>query len=242
MPGIVGIVDFNQDSASIDKQLRRMVRILNHTSPSDEEVYVSEHASLGAVKLKIYSYQELIAEDEITSLAFWGYLWDQEDLKKRTGLNFENIRDVSIGRLLLRLYNKEGIDGLCNLNGRFVIAIWNKAEKVLTLVNDHYGFCKLFYWVNSQRILFASEYKAIIWHQDFPRKIDQQAWLTLWCLATARRTRHFLKTSNYYPRLRWLPSTGMETCLFENIGTIPFTAKTIPCGWKRITLINLPTY
>ena len=174
MPGIAGIVDFNQDSASMDKQIRRMVQILNHTSPSDEEVYISDHAALAAVHLRVYPFHDLVAEDTNTAIAFGGYLWDQEDLKKRTGLNFQNMGDVSVGNLLLTLYNKEGIDGLCNLNGRFVIAIWNKREKVLTLVNDRYGFCKLFYWVSPQRILFASEYKAIIWHEEFPKNIDEQ--------------------------------------------------------------------
>ncbi len=199
MPGIAGIVDFNQDSASIDKQIRRMVKILNHTSPAEEDVYISDHAALGAVHLRVYPFHDLVAEDTNTAIAFWGYLWDQEDLKKRTGLNFQNMEDVSVGNLLLTLYNKEGIDGLCNLNGRFVIAIWNKREKVLNLINDRYGFCKLFYWVTPQRILFASEYKAIVWHEDFPKKIDQQG------LAD-------FMTLGY--------STGDRT-LFENIKLLP---------------------
>ena len=199
MPGIVGIVDFNLGSASVDKQVRRMVKILNHTSPSNEEVYVADHAGLGAVRLKVYPLHDLLAEDENTALAFWGYLWDHEDLKKKTGLNFQNINDVSAGNLLVTLYNKEGIDGLCNLNGRFVIAIWNKREKVLTLVNDRYGFCKLFYWVNQQRILFASEYKAIIWHQDFPKKIDQQGLADFMTLGYSTGDRTFFENIKLLP-------------------------------------------
>ena len=205
MPGIAGIVDFGRDSASIDKQIERVVKILNHTSPSDEEVYVSDYAALGAVKLKIYSYQELISEDERFAIAFWGYLWDHEDLKKRTGLNFGNIKDVSVGNLLLRLYNKEGIDSLCNLNGRFVIAIWNKVEKVLTLVNDRYGFCKLFYWVSPQRILFASEYKAIIWHQDFPKKVDQQGLADFMTLGYSTQDR------TLFENIKLLPQASVAT-------------------------------
>lgn len=160
MPGIAGIVNFDKTNASIDKQIRRMVKILNHISPSSEDVCILGHAALGVPRLKEYSFQDLVAKDKNTAIAFWGYLWDQEDLKKRTGLLCGNIRDISIGQLLLTLYNKEGMDGLCNLNGRFVIAIWNKVEKVLNLIGDRYGFSKLFYWASLQRILFASEYKA----------------------------------------------------------------------------------
>lgn len=38
MPGIAGIVDFNQDRASTDTQIRRMMKILKHTSLLDEEI------------------------------------------------------------------------------------------------------------------------------------------------------------------------------------------------------------
>lgn len=199
MPGIVGIVDFNQDSASIDKQIRRMVKILNHTSPAEEDVYISDHAALGAVHLRVYPFHDLVAEDTNTAIAFWGYLWDHEDLKKRTGLNFGKIEDVSVGNLLLALYNKEGIDGLCNLNGRFVIAIWNKVENVLNLINDRYGFCKLFYWVTPQRILFASEYKAIIWHEDFPKKVDQQGLADFMALGYSTQDRTFFENIKLLP-------------------------------------------
>lgn len=199
MPGIAGIVDFNLDNASISKQIRRMVKILNHTSPSHEEEYISDHAALGAIRLKVYPFHELVVEDKNTAIAFWGYLWNPDNLKKSIDLNFGKRKDVSIGTLLLTLYNKEGIEGFCDLNGRFVIAIWNKVEKVLNLVNDRYGFCKLFYWVGSQRILFASEYKAIIWHKDFPKKIDQQGLADFMTLGYSTGDRTFFENVKLLP-------------------------------------------
>ena len=201
MPGLAGFINFSRtkDVSETRRDMERMSNLLAHTSHCSEEVLAFDNGALSAVNLQVHSLQGLLSEDKTTNLAFWGYLWDHEDLKKKTGLNFGNIEDVSVGDLLLTLYNKEGIDGLCNLNGRFVIAVWNKAEKVLTLVNDRYGFCKLFYWVSSQRILFASEYKAIIRHKDFPKKIDQEG------LAD-------FMTLGY--------STGDRT-LFENIKLLP---------------------
>jgi asparagine synthase (glutamine-hydrolysing) len=200
MPGIAGIVDFDKDKASIDKEIRRMVKILNHTSPSDEEIYVSDHAALGAVRLKAYSFHDLVAADEDTLVVFWGYLWDQENLKRRAGFDFRNIGDISVGQLLLTLYNKEGIDGFCNLNGRFVIALWDKAKETLRLIGDRYGFCKLFYWITPGRILFASEYKAIIWHRDFSKKIDEQSIGDFMALGYCLEERTFLKDIKLLPQ------------------------------------------
>ena len=205
MPGIVGIVNFDKDPRSIDQTIKRMVKILHHTSPSEEDICILNHTALAAVRLKVYSFRDLVAEDKGTALAFWGYLWDQEDLRKRTGIRFENIRDVSIGHLLLTLYNKEGIDGLCNLNGRFVIAIWDKRENVLKLVSDRYGFCNLYYWVTSKRILFASEYKAIIWHEEFSKKIDEVA------LADSMALGYSTEDRTFFENIRLLPQASVAT-------------------------------
>jgi len=205
MPGIVGIVNFDKDPRSIDQTIKRMVKILYHTSPSEEDICILNHTALAAVRLKIYSFRDLVAEDKDTALAFWGYLWDQEDLRKRTGIDFGNIRDVSIGQLLLTLYNKEGIDGLCNLNGRFVIAIWDKRENVLRLISDRYGFCNLYYWASSERILFASEYKAIIWHEDFSKKIDEVA------LADSMALGYSTEDRTFFENVRLVPQASVAT-------------------------------
>jgi asparagine synthase (glutamine-hydrolysing) len=214
MPGIAGIVSFSSKKASMDKDIRRMVTILDHTSPSAQEICVTDHAAIGTVGLKVHSLHGLVAENSSTTLAFWGCLWNREDLKKRIGDDYSNwnIRDTSIGKLLLRLYTREGTDGLCNLNGRFVIAIWDKSSKSLTLVNDCYGFCKLFYWVSHRRILFASEYKAIIWHQDFQKKIDEQG------LADFMMLGYSTGNGTFFKDVQLLPPASVAT--FKTDGTL----------------------
>ena len=214
MPGLAGFINFSRtkDVSETRRDMERMSNLLAHTSPCSEEVIAFDNGALAAVRLEAHPFHGLLSEDKTTTLAFWGYLWDHEDLKKRTGLNFGSIEDVSVGNLLLTLYNKEGIDGLCNLNGRFVIAIWSKREKVLTLVNDRYGFCKLFYWVTPQRILFASEYKAIIWHQDFPKKIDQQGLADFMTLGYSTQDRTF------FENIRLLPPASVAT--FKSDGNL----------------------
>ena len=214
MPGLAGFIDLNQtkDIAETRRDIERMSNILSHTSPCSEELTVFDNGAMAAVHLQVYPLHGLLSEDTSTALAFWGYLWDQEDLRKRTGLHFGNIRDVSIGQLLLTLYNKEGIGGLRNLNGRFVIAIWNRAEKVLNLISDRYGFCKLFYWATSQQILFASEYKAIIWHEDFPKKIDEQGIADFMILGYTAGDRTF------FENIKLLPPASVAT--FEGNGSL----------------------
>ena len=207
MPGIAGIVDSNRTrkSSEIKADIEHMAKDLSHTSPCSQEIICFDHGSMAAVRLEVYPYHGLLAGNEKYVLAFWGYLWDQEGLKKRTGLKFGRIHDISIGELLLLLFNKEGLEGFYNLNGRFVIALWNKLEKVLNLLCDRYGFCKLFYWITPERLLFASEYKAIIWHKDFPRKIDLQGMADFMALGYSTEDRTF------FENIRLLPPASVAT-------------------------------
>jgi asparagine synthase (glutamine-hydrolysing) len=212
MPGIVGIVDYSEDSALVGQHIKHMMGILNHTSPSDMEICILDEAALGVVRLKIYPFHNLVTEDKHNVIVFWGYLWDEEDLKKRTGLWFGSLKDISVAELLMELYRKEVFKGLLNLNGIFTIALWDKEEKVLRLISDRYGFCKLFYWVSSERILFASEYKAIIWHEGFSKEIDEMALTNFMTLGYSLEDKTFLKN------IRLLPQATVAT--FERGGRL----------------------
>lgn len=191
MPGIAGIVDFRTDPTSTDQNIRRMAKILDHTSPSVQEVCILNHAALAAVRLKNYPYHNLIAQNDQIALAFWGYLWDQEELGENLDLNPIGREGISAGDLLLQVYSDAGANGFCDLNGRYVIALWDKKEKSLKLITDRYGFCKLYYWVSSARILFSSEYKAIIWHKEFPKNIDEQGIADFMALGFSAEDRTF---------------------------------------------------
>ena len=198
MPGIVGIVDFNE-CVSIDKTIRRMLNVLNYTSSIVEEVCVTSNAAFAVDSLKVYSHNKSVIEDNNTILAFWGHLWDKEGLAKRTGVGLDIVGDISIVQLLLSLYKNEGLASFYKLNGRFVIALWDKKEKTLKLICDRYGFCKLFYWVSQNRILFASEYKAITWHQHFQKRIDEEA------LADFMTLGYSLGDKTFFENIKLLP-------------------------------------
>ena len=172
MPGIAGIIDFKNDSNTIEKSLKKMADNFSRVSPLMEETRICNNAALGVVRLKDYPDQGIISEDKNSVLSFWGYIWGMADSEKTNNISVSMTNNKSAGQLLLDVYNNEGLNGLYKLNGRFVIALWDKAKKVLRLISDKYGFCKLFYWVSSNRLVFASEYKAIICHEEFKSEID----------------------------------------------------------------------
>ncbi|MBE9542484.1 MAG: hypothetical protein IMF01_09215, partial [Proteobacteria bacterium] len=140
MPGLVGIIDYNQNP-SVNDTIRRMVNVLNHTSPHVEEICKTNNAALAVLRRESDYMPNSVIEDEDVIFAFWGHLFDKEDLIKKAGMEFNPAESISIGHLLLNLYKNEGLSGYDRLNGRFIIAVWDKKEKRLHLISDRYGFC-----------------------------------------------------------------------------------------------------
>lgn len=197
MSGIVGIVNFNQD-APISNIIGQMINILNHTLPRIKEVSITNNAAFAVLKLKSDCLHNSVVEDKDTVLAFWGYLWNKKDFAKKIK-PMPDLENIPVGQLLLNLFKKEGLSSFYTLNGRFVIAIWNKQEKTLKLISDRHGFCKLFYWTSPKQFLFASEYKAIIWHEDFKKEIDEEALADFMALGYCLGNKTFFKNVKLLP-------------------------------------------
>jgi asparagine synthetase B (glutamine-hydrolysing) len=172
LPGIVGIVDYTEEPFLIGMTVNSMLDILNSPSELIKETCIVSNAGFGLVRFNNDSSHKIVEEDENIVLTFWGNLWDKEDLVMGTDKESKVLKNTSAGDMLLSLYKKQGLKSLYNLNGRFVVVTWDKNEKTLKLISDKYGFCKLFYWTSSNRFLFASEYKAIIEHKTFKKKVD----------------------------------------------------------------------
>jgi asparagine synthase (glutamine-hydrolysing) len=64
--------------------------------------------------------------------------------------------------VILRLYEKEGIEGIKQLNGMFAIAIFDKKLDSLFLIRDRVGEKPFHYTCEDGRLIFASEIKSIL--------------------------------------------------------------------------------
>jgi asparagine synthase (glutamine-hydrolysing) len=174
MPGLVGIIENNQ-STKVDSLIRQMKCVLEHPSPCIEEIRIAGEAAFAVIRRGDDRADNSTTDDKDILLAFWGHLWDSANPKGKAELEGRPAEDVSTAHMLLDLFRNEGLSGFYSLNGRFAIALWDKKHKTLHLVSDRYGFCKLYYWSSSARILFASEYKAIISHEAFQKRVDEEA-------------------------------------------------------------------
>ncbi|MBQ7112517.1 MAG: asparagine synthetase B [Thermoguttaceae bacterium] len=133
------------------------------------------HRRLAIIDLSDAGRQPFANDDRSIWLTFNGEIYNYIEIRnelKRRGRNFRTETDVEV---LLRAYEEFGVDCLPKLNGMFAFAIWDSRKKRLLIARDRIGKKPLFYRVETERLLFASELKALTLFPDVPKELDLTA-------------------------------------------------------------------
>lgn len=177
MCGIAGIFHFNGMTSYEKEQIGIMLSKIEHRGPDSSGVYTdNKNICVGSVRLSMTDSQSeinyLSNEDESIILVFNGEIYNHKELR----LSLENKGHVfktgSDGEVITHLYEEKGIDCLKELDGMFACALWDSYRKVLFLARDPIGIKPLYYKVDKERVIFASELKAICSICNSPLVID----------------------------------------------------------------------
>jgi asparagine synthase (glutamine-hydrolysing) len=179
MCGIAGVLNLKETYPIELETLAQMLATIRHRGPDGAGIYRDAWVGLGNVRLSIIDLcsgdQPISNEDGTVWIVFNGEIFNyielQAELENR-GHRFTSHCDTEI---ILHLYEEYGPECLRFLNGQFAIALWDEHRKALFLARDRVGIRPLFYTVNSDRLIFGSEVKAILAHPDVPAEIDVQA-------------------------------------------------------------------
>jgi asparagine synthase (glutamine-hydrolysing) len=166
MCGIAGVIQF--DGSSIDQnKLIAMRDIIAHRGPDDVGLYTDDHAGLAHRRLSIIDlspagHQPFFSADQNLVMLYNGELFNYIELKmelEQLGYSFRTKCDTEV---LLTYFQHAGPKAMEKFNGMFAIAIWNRTTRELFVARDRVGVKPLYYSINSQHFLFASEPKALI--------------------------------------------------------------------------------
>lgn len=175
MCGIAGILQPRPLSPAVEPVLSEMGRRIAYRGPDDEQIYRDEH--LGAVfrRLSIVDVeggrQPLFNEDRSLVLMVNGEIYNHQDLRAQLKEPHQ-FRTCSDAEVILHLYEEQGTDFLSLLNGMFALALWDIRKRRLLLARDRLGIKPLFYTHSPERLLFASEIKALFAYPDCPREFN----------------------------------------------------------------------
>lgn len=151
-----------------DAALRAMAGALVHRGPDDEGVWHQPRrgVAIGNRRLSIIDiaggHQPFVSDDGRIAVVQNGEIFNHVELAaelRAQGVRLDTHSDTEV---ILRLYEREGIECLRRLNGMFAIAIDDAREDALYLARDRIGVKPLFVADDGRRLLFASEIKALL--------------------------------------------------------------------------------
>ncbi len=156
---------------------------IRHRGPDDWGVWTDDDSgiALGFRRLSIIDlseagHQPMCSPSGRYVILFNGEVYNHEELRKELLAKGFTFRGHSDTEVILASFETWGIEAATRrFVGMFAMGVWDGAEKKLVLIRDRLGIKPLFVARDSNRILFASEIKAILAADLEDRSIDLEA-------------------------------------------------------------------
>ena len=174
MCGICGVISV--EAIPVEDSVRRMMRAMIHRGPDDEgyeERPLGRHddtrsiVGLGFRRLSILDlspagHQPMVNPATGDCLIFNGEIYNFVEL--RTRLRAEGVEVTSSGdtEVLLKALSRWGERALEELDGMFALAFYEARNRRVLLARDHLGIKPLYVAQSRDKVVFASEIRAIL--------------------------------------------------------------------------------
>src|SRR6188768_2552755 len=178
MCGIAGALSLNDD-VQAPPDVAAACRRLRHRGPDGWGVRELGPVVLGHTRLSIIDLatgdQPMSNENDTVWVVFNGEIFNYVELRRELEGFGHRFRTRSDTETLVHAYEQWGDEFVSRLNGQFAIALWDRPRNRLLLIRDRVGIRPLFVQRDGERLLFASEMKAILAVSRQTRRIDAQA-------------------------------------------------------------------
>ncbi|MFI7235232.1 asparagine synthase (glutamine-hydrolyzing) [Streptomyces cyaneofuscatus] len=179
MCGLAGWVSYGRDLREYTRTASTMTETMVCRGPDAGGLWSSQHAVLGHRRLSIIDLEGgrqpmAVAEgsDDLPVITYTGEVYNFQELREELlGLGHE-FRTSSDTEVVLRAYLQWGAGFAERLNGIYAFAIWDPRSEELLLVRDRMGVKPLYYHPTEDGVIFGSELKAILAHEDVEAVID----------------------------------------------------------------------
>lgn len=179
MCGILGHISINK---TIDQAIfGQMLTTLEHRGPDDFGVYFSMdkkfalgHTRLSFLDLSDFGKQPFSTTEKDLWITFNGEIYNFLELKEELKNHYE-FKTNTDTEVLIAGYQTWGINFINKLKGMFAFALLDEKKGKLFLVRDRFGIKPLYYYQNSENLIFGSELKAILASEIPKKEIDFSA-------------------------------------------------------------------
>jgi asparagine synthase (glutamine-hydrolysing) len=172
-----GLCGFNWQDP---KLIKAMTDAIRHRGPDSDGFFTDQRVSLGARRLSIIDLrpvadQPITNETKTVHLVYNGEIYNFSELAdelKSKGHKFATRTDSEV---IVHAYEEYGPKCLEKFSGMFAFALWDSRTKRLMLVRDRIGIKPLYYYWHDNKLVFASEIKAILECPEVVRQVNPQA-------------------------------------------------------------------
>src|ERR1700685_1181647 len=176
MCGIAGVAD-NEQRAESAAATERMIAALLHRGPDSRGVQNLGPCVLGNTRLAIVDLSPrgsmpMCNEDSTVWITYNGECYNAGELRPQLAARGHHFRSTTDTEVVLHLYEEYGDRCVEKLRGMFAFAIWDVRAEKLLLARDRLGIKPLYYAVVADKLVFASEIKALLVSSFVPRKLD----------------------------------------------------------------------
>ena len=179
MCGIAGVL--HPEGARGLVAVHAMNRAQAHRGPDDEGVQgipltfgglALGHTRLSIIDLSAAGHQPMRDPETENWITFNGEIYNFQDLRtllEDRGCVFRTKTDTEV---ILKAYAAWGKECVKRFRGIFAFGIWDTHQRKFFLARDQLGVKPLYYYHGADRLVFASEVRAILATDLMPRAID----------------------------------------------------------------------
>lgn len=167
------------------RPLRAEALTLHHRGPDDQQALrfaaadgtpgLLAFARLSILDLSPRGAQPMQSDDGAHTLIYNGEIYNHATLRAElvaTGVKFRSRSDTEV---VLRAYGALGVRAFARLRGMFALALWDASRQELLLARDPLGIKPLYYCFDGERLVFASEVRALLAAGAVPPRLEPRA-------------------------------------------------------------------
>lgn len=216
---LFGIIDNHKDAKQIDMILSKMAASFRVES-TEYDRCSNNVGGIGHLSIAdLEGGRPRFENDRNRCIMVCGRIYTHKTQAARIteGVGDEEVVETHLldAESILRYFEKNGRSFLDNLDGAFVIVIWDRIQNELMIMNDRYGMKPVYYYAAMGKFVFASEVKALIATEDIDKEIEWEGWRDIFSFG------YVLGDKTLFRNILSLPPASILT--FKN-GTVSITS------------------
>ena len=173
MCGIAGLLHLRSEPiAQLGHKLDVMNYLQRHRGPDGVGTWQHERAHVGLAHRRLSIIDLSTGDQPMTDrtgnwITYNGEIYNYLELRDELGA--EQFKTTSDTEVILRTYERWGVNCVDHLRGMFAFVIWDEANRSFFCARDRFGIKPFYYTVVGDTFYFASEIKALL---PFVSQID----------------------------------------------------------------------